>query len=150
VAQLSQACEVIPFGPSLKDLAIPDTIDCDVLGIHGLPGRQIRTHRTALRSAEMVPHRDFFALSKYIEDCFLGVGKRLVFAAKKTQKVRAASHGGFTCGNAVPHKVRRDKGIEPSPVLAVDRIDKGLNGLFRIHENVSRSKISDRSDIYFG
>jgi hypothetical protein len=39
VAQLSQACEVIPFGPSLKDLAIPDTIDCDVLGIHGLPGR---------------------------------------------------------------------------------------------------------------
>jgi len=27
---------------------------------------------------------------------------------------------------------------------------KGLNGLFRIHENVSRSKISDRCDICFG
>ena len=109
VAQLSQAGEVIPFGPSLKDLAIPDTIDCDVLGIHGLPGRQIRTHGTLLGSAELVPHGDFFAFSKYIEDCFLGVWKRFVFAAKKIHEVRPASDGVFTCGNAVPHEVRRDK-----------------------------------------
>jgi hypothetical protein len=39
VAQLSQACEIVPFRPSLNDLAVPNTIDCDVFRIHGLAGR---------------------------------------------------------------------------------------------------------------
>ena len=109
VAQLSQACEVVPFGPSLKDLAIPNTIDCNVFGIHGLTAWQVRTQRTVLNSTEMVPHGNFFVFSKYVEDCFLGVWECLIFAAKKPHEVHAASDGGFTGGNTVPHKVRRDK-----------------------------------------
>ncbi len=38
VAQLSQACKVVPFRPGLNDLAVPNTIDCDVFCIHNLAG----------------------------------------------------------------------------------------------------------------
>jgi hypothetical protein len=33
----------------------------------------------------------------------------LIFAAKKPHEVPATSDGGFTGGNTVPHKIRRDK-----------------------------------------
>jgi hypothetical protein len=46
---------------------------------------------------------------KYVEDCFLGVWECLIFTAKKPHEVHTASDGGFTGGNTVPHKVRREK-----------------------------------------
>ena len=109
MAQLSQSCEVVPFDPNLKDLPIPNTIDCNVFGIHGLAAGRVRTHRTVLNSTEMVSHGNFFAFRKYVEDYFLGVWKCLIFAAKKTHEVRAASDGRFTGSYAVPHEVRRDQ-----------------------------------------
>jgi hypothetical protein len=109
VAQLSQAREVVPFHPSLNDLAVPNTIDCDVFRIHDPASRWVQIHRTALSSAEMVPHGNLIAFSKYVEDYFLGVRKDLKFAAKKHHEIRAASDGRVASGNTVPHKVCRDK-----------------------------------------
>jgi hypothetical protein len=94
VAQLSQSCEVVPFGPRLKDLPIPNTINCNAFGIQGLAAGQVRTHRTVLNSTEMVPHGKLFALSKSVEDYFLRVRKCLIFAAKIPHEGRAASDGG--------------------------------------------------------
>jgi hypothetical protein len=94
----------------------------------------------------MVPHRNLLAFSKYVEDCFLGIRKGLKFAVKKHQKIGAASYGRVASGNAVSHKLRRNKRIEPRPLLGVDRMDKGLNGLFWIHESDASKK--DESQVY--
>jgi hypothetical protein len=79
---------------SLHDLAISNTIDCDIFSIHTLSGREARTHRTVLESAEIVPHCDFFRFRKYVEDYFLRVRKNLKFASKKSYKICAAPTGG--------------------------------------------------------
>jgi hypothetical protein len=134
VAQLSQACKVIPLDPSLRDLAISNTVDCDVFSIHGFAGGEVRTHRTVLGSAEIVPHCDFFRFRKYVEDNFLSVRKNLKFASKKFYKIYAASDRGIAGGNTVAHEVLSDNCIEPTPVLGVDCVNEGLDGLFRIHE----------------
>jgi hypothetical protein len=96
----------------------------------------------------MVPHGNLLAFSKYVEDGFLRVWKGLKFAAKIHHKVGAASDGQIASGNAVSHKLRRNKGIEPSPLLGVDRMDKGLNGLSWIHKGAPRTK--DESQVYVG
>ena len=135
VAQLSQTCKVIPLDPSLHDLAILNTIDCDVFSIHGFAGGEVRTHRSVLGSTEIVLHRDFFRFSKYVEDYFLGVRKNLKFAAKKFYEICAAPDRRITGGNTVAHEVLGDNCIEPTPVLGVDRVNKGLDGLFRIQSS---------------
>lgn len=91
-----------------------------------------------------MPHRDFFRFSKYVEDYFLGVRKNLKFASKKFYEICAAPDRGITGGNTVAHEVRSDNCIEPTPVLGVDRVNKGLDGLFRIHEGSPRKRIGSR------
>jgi hypothetical protein len=144
VAQLSQACKVIPLDPSLHDLAISNTIDCDVFSIHGFAGGEVRTHRSVLGSTEIVPHRDFFRFRKYVEDYFLGVWKNLKFASKKFHEICAAPDRGITGGKTVALEVLSDNCIEPTPVLGVDCVNKGLDGLFRIHEGSPRKRIGSR------
>lgn len=73
MTQLSQVCEVVPFDPSLKDLAVANTIDRNILGIYGIAIGRIRTHRTALGSAEMVSYGNFFTFSKGVSNRFLAV-----------------------------------------------------------------------------
>ena len=140
MTQLPQSREVVPFGPNLKDLPIPNTIDGNVFGTHGLAAGRVRTHSAELNSMEMVPHSNLLTFRKHVEDSFLGVWKCLVFAAKKTHEVRAASDGRITGSYAVSYEVRRDQRIELDPVLGVNRVDKGLNDLFRIHERVARRR----------
>jgi hypothetical protein len=129
---------------SLHDLAILNTIHCDVFSIHGFAGGAERTHRSMLGSTEMVPHRDFFRFSKYVEDCFLGVRKNLKFSATKFYEICAAPDRRITGGNTVAHEVLGDNCVEPTPVLGIDRINKGLDGLFRVHEGSHRARISSR------
>jgi hypothetical protein len=44
----------------------------------------------------------------------------------------------------VSHKLRGDKGIERRPLLGVDRMDKGLNGLFWIPKGAPRRRMSPK------
>jgi hypothetical protein len=127
------------------DLAISNTVDCDVFSIHGFAGGEVRTHRTVLGSTEIVPHRDFFRFRKYVEDYFLGVRKNLKFASQKFYEICAALDRGITGGNTVAHEVLSDNCIESAPVLRVDCVHKGLDDLFRIHEGSPRKRIGSRN-----
>ena len=49
-------------------------------------------------------------------------------------------------GGSPAAMLRRNKRIESRPLLGVDRMDKGLNGLFWIHESDAAKK--DESQVY--
>jgi hypothetical protein len=102
-------------------------------------------HRTVLGSAEIVSHRDFFRCRKYVEDYFLGVRKNLKFASEGFYEICAAPDRGITGGNTVAHEVLSDNCIEPTPVLRVDCVNKGLDDLFRIHEGFPKKRIGSRN-----
>src|SRR5262245_1490801 len=107
--ELGEAAKVVPLGPRLRDPAVLQTVDCEVVRGHHSPGRWVWPQRPRLGSPQAVPGGYPVPFGDEVFEGLAGVREGLVLALQEPLQVVLASHTRLAGGVAVPDEVGHDK-----------------------------------------